>query len=113
MWMVVLLACWAGLAVWRSIAEEHPAARVQRGTLAEDLVTAAGPPTVERPYVKRPGEKDVCDGDAGVVKALEYMHPRGDSLRGMVERMVIEHSSLITVCVDGSGRVTSSHIVQF
>jgi hypothetical protein len=110
---LVLVACWAGLAVWRSIADEHPAARVQPGTLATDLATIAGPATVERPYVKRPGEKDVCDADAGVVKALEYMHPRGDGLRAMVQRVVVEHSSLITVCVDSSGRVTSSHIVQF
>ena len=71
----------------------------------------AGAPTTERLYEYRPDEKDVCDRDADVVKALEYMHPR-DNFLGTVARM-FEHSSLITVCVDGSGRVTSSHVVQF
>jgi hypothetical protein len=112
-WVLALLACWAGFTVYRSITEQHPAARVQRGTLAADLVETAGRPTVERPYEKSPGETDVCGGDPNVVKALEYVHPRNDGLRGMVQRWVVEHASLITVCVDGAGRVTSSHLVQF
>ena len=86
MWTLVLLACCAVLIVWRSVADEHPAARVQRGTLAADLVASAGPAAVERPYEKRAGDKDVCDGDPDVVTVLETMHPRSESLRGRLQR---------------------------
>ena len=110
----ILLVCCAGFVVGTAIIPgDHPASRVQRGTLAADVVAVAGQATVERPYAKRVGEQDVCDADAGVVKALEYVHPRGDGLRAMVYRAVVEQSSLVTICVDGFDRVTSVHSVQF
>jgi hypothetical protein len=61
-----------------------------------EVIDAAGPPTVDRPYVKQPDIEDVCDRGPNVVRALEY-HVPNSTLLGRVMRRFTGPSTMTVV----------------
>jgi hypothetical protein len=85
---------------------------VRPGSSVAELIAAAGQPTEERILKEPVHSGDVCGADKANVRALEYHVPSSPIVRQLYGLVGTAVSSMTVVCVDSSGRVTKTHMIQ-